>query len=146
MPTAPKLVAGVFFAALAYFLADLIKPYLPDGRDYSNFSLACAALGLVIGWRFTGYRIGRGLGGAVGIGISTAFLFAFWGFLLFSSYEMIRLSLRKAYDGPVEAIRGVIEIAVEYGALVLQPDVIGVLVFGSLFGGWLTRITAARWS
>ncbi len=146
MPTAAKLVASLFFAALAYLLGDMIKPYLQEGVEYPYFSPALAALGLLIGWRFTGYRIGRGLGGAVGIGLSTAFLFSFWGLLLSSFYEMIRLSLRKAYDGPVEAIRGVIEIAVEFGVIVAQPDVLGTLLIGSLIGGWLTRTAAMRWS
>ncbi|WP_424941681.1 TrgA family protein [Aliiroseovarius crassostreae] len=146
MPTASKLVAAVFFAALAYFLADLIKPLLPEGRSYAMFSPAFAGIGLLIGWRFTGHRLGRGLGDAVGIGLSSAFLLAFWGLVLFSGAEMIRLSLRKAYDGPVEAIRGAIEIAVEYVLLIApQPDVMGTLIIGSLAGGVLTRMTAARW-
>ncbi len=147
MPTAPKLVAAVFFAALGYFLADLIKPLLPEGKPYTWFSPSLAALGLLIGWRFTGYRIGRGLGGAVGIGLSTAFLLAFWGLLLFSGAEMLRLSLRKAYDGPVEAIRGVIEISVNYVLMIApHPDVIGAWIVGCIAGGVLTRMAAARWS
>ncbi|MDA5094682.1 TrgA family protein [Aliiroseovarius sp. KMU-50] len=147
MPTAAKLVAGVFFAALAYLLADMIKPYLPDGRSYAAFSPAFAALGLLVGWRFTGQRLGRGLGTVVGIGLSSGFLLCLWGLILFSGYEMVRMSMRKAYDGPVEAMKGMIGIAVDYVLLIApQPDVMVALVLGSLFGGWLTRITSSRWS
>lgn len=146
MPTAAKLVASMFFAALGYLLGDMVKPYLEEGVAYPYFSPGLAALGLLIGWRFTGYRIGRGLGGAVGIGLSTGFLFTFWALLLSSFYEMIRLSLRHAYDGPVEAIRGVIEIAVVFGVQVAQPDVVSTLIVGSVIGGYLTRIVATRWS
>ncbi|MBT2131015.1 TrgA family protein [Aliiroseovarius lamellibrachiae] len=146
MPTAAKLVASIFFAALGWFVADLTKPYLPEGRSFEWLSPGLAAVGLLVGWRFTGKRIGSGMGGAVGIGLSTGFLLWFLGLFSFSGYEMLRLSLRKSYDGPVEAIRAVVEIGLEFGLMLSQPDVIGTLVVGSLLGGWLTQRTARKWS
>ncbi|UWP87863.1 TrgA family protein [Aliiroseovarius crassostreae] len=146
MPTAAKLVAAGFFAALAFMVGNLIIPYLAEGRDYTLFPVGLAGLGLAIGWRFTGYRIGRGLGEPVGIGLSSGALLVFWGFLVFSIYEMLRKTLRNAYDGPVEALRAAVKIAVDYGYDIAQMDVIATLVLGSVFGGWLTGVVARRWS
>ncbi len=145
MPTAAKLVAGIFFAALGWFVADLTKPYLPEGRSFVYLSPGLAAVGLFVGWRFTGKRIGSGMGGAFGIGLSSAFLLWFVGLFAFSFYEMIRLSLRKSYDGPVEAVQAIVEIGLEFGMIMSQPDVIGTLVVGSLLGGWLTQLAARKW-
>ena len=146
MPTAPKLVAAAFFAVLAWFCADLIKPLLPDGTQYGLFSPVSAAFGVLVGWVFCGKRLGQGLGGPVGIGFASSILLSFWVLLTFSGYEMLRMSMRGRYDGPMDALQNLFQIAVDYLFIAATPEVIGTLVIGGVFGGVLTGMAARRWT
>ncbi len=145
MPTTAGLVAAIFFAALGWFCADLIKPLLPEATAVGLFSPVSAAFGAVIGWVFAGRRLYAGLGRGFGIGLTTSALLAFWVLLSFSGYEMLRFSMRMRYDGPIEALQDMFRIMVDYAWLVTTPSVIGTLVIGGLIGGWLTEQAAKRW-
>lgn len=146
MPTAARLVAALFFAALGWFCADLYKPLLAENTAVGLFSPVSAGFGLAVGWVFTGQRIERGLGSGPGIGLTSAALLVFWVLLAFSGYKMVMNSMRKYYDGPVEALQAMFGIAVDYARLALTPEVVGALVVGGLVGGLITEWTARRWS
>lgn len=146
MPTAAKLVAAILTAALGYVVADLIIPHLPE-QDRDNWMReTCAALGLLVGWRFLGWRMGGGFGQAIGLGLSMALVLFVSGMLTFAFYEMIIRSLRKSYDGPFEALQGMMAIAIENLEYVQFSDVIGTLVVGGILVGLLTEAAARRWS
>ncbi len=145
MPTAGRLVAAILLAALGWFTADLVKPYLPEGQPVGLFSPIAAAVGLGVGWLFTGKKLHGGEGSALGIGLSSAVLLAFWVAFIFSGYEMLRRALRKSYDGPTEAASDVFAILVEQGRIAAQVDVVGALVVGGLVVGAITRWVAARY-
>lgn len=146
MPSAPKLVAALFFAALAWFASDLIKAYLPEGTPAGAFSPVNAALGLVIGWRFAGPRFeaARDPARGPGVGLATVFVIAFWALIIWSGNEMVRKSMRGAYNGLFDALNSMMEIAIDQVLLIAHPDVIAVLVVGGLIGGWLGEWVAAR--
>ena len=145
MPTAAKLVAAICLAALGWIVADMIKPLLPEGTQVGLFSPISAAWGAVVGWTFTGKRLGDGTGTAVGIGMGSIFLLGFWVLLSFSGYEMVRLSMRLRYDGPVEALQDMFQIAVDYLKVSASPEVIGALIAGGLIAGVITGFVAKRW-
>ena len=46
----------------------------------------------------------------------------------------------------MEALRGMIEIGIEYFVLIGVPTIILSAIIGGLFGGWLTEWAAKRWS
>ncbi len=146
MPTTARLFAALFFAALGWFTTDLIKPLLPPGTQVGLFAPTAAGFGILVGWFFTGKRLFAGEGGGLGIGLTSSALLVFWVLLTFSGREMLTLSMRKAYDGPVEALQDMFRIAVEYLVLAGIPSVIGTLVVGGLLGGWITDQIAKRWS
>ncbi|MCP5037025.1 MAG: EscU/YscU/HrcU family type III secretion system export apparatus switch protein [Rhodobacteraceae bacterium] len=146
MPTTARLVAALFFAALGWFTADLIKPLLPEGTAVGKFSQISAGFGLLVGWFFTGKRLGASQSGALGMGLASSFLLSFWVLLAFSGYKMVRLSMRSYYDGPVDALQNMFAIAVDYLWLAAVAPVIGALVIGGLIGGWLTGSAAKHWS
>jgi len=146
MPTTAKFVGALFFAALAWFTTDMIKPLLPEGTAVGLFSPISAGLGVLIGWFFTGKRLDAGLGRGLGIGLTSSLLLVFWVLLTFSGYEMLRLSTRMRYDGPVEALQDMFSIALENMLLAATPSVLVALVVGGFFGGWLTEQVAKRWS
>ena len=146
MPTTARLVAALFFAALGWFGADQVKPLLSPGTPTGLFGPVSAGFGLLVGWFFTGKRVGSGEGNRLGIGLTGAFLLAFWVLFTFSGYKMLQNSMRKYYDGPVEALQDMFSIAVDYIFIAAAPEVIATLVLGGLIGGWLAGWVARRWS
>ena len=144
MPTAAKLVAALLLAALGWFAADLVKPYLVEGRPVGLFSPVAAGLGLAVGWAFTGRRLERRTGGAVGIGLASAALLVFWVTVAFSGYEMIMRSTQRRYHGPVDALQGMVELGLDDLRRAAQPDVIIALVVGGLVVGAVTHWVSRR--
>lgn len=146
MPTASKLVAAVLFAALAYYTSDLLKPLLPEGTPAKWLSESNALIGLLCGWKIMGPRGREGLVTGLGIGLTTTVAMTLSAIFIHASIEMVKLSLRKTYDGPVEAVAAVFEICFEHIILISDPTIIGTLIVGGLFCGWLTHWTGQRWS
>lgn len=144
MPTFARLVAAVLFAALAWWTSELIKPLMPDEKPMGIFSELNAAIGLVMGWRVQGARAGRGYNAAIGISLTTIAAIVFWGLLLNSTIVMVQLSLRKAYDGAVEAVVGVVDLMAVHGQIMLDATVIGTLVVGGLVAGMVTEWASRR--
>lgn len=146
MPTAPKLIAALFFAALAWFTCDLIKAHLPEATQTGLFSPLTALIGLLLGWRFTGRKVAqtRGRGRGIGLGLATVFLITFWGLILWSGDEMVRLSMRGRYDGAFDALNGMLEIMVANLPYLAAPDVVATLLIGGVIGGWLVEWSAGR--
>lgn len=146
MPTMPKLVAAVLFAAMAYLAAELFKPAEPPGTQFGQFSLICAAIGAISGWRVMGRKTGLGYGTAVSTGIQTAATFVFFALLLFCIYLMVIESIHMRYDGPIEAVLGVFSLMLKHGQLMLTQSVLGVLLAGGVLGGVITEWASRRWS
>lgn len=144
MPTTARLVAALLLAALGWFTADLVKPYLPEAQPVGLFSPISALVGLGVGWIFTGKKLHGGEGSAVGIGLSSALLLVFWVAFIFSGYEMLQKALRKSYDGPTDAAVDTFAIILDQLKTAAQPDVIAAIVVGGVVAGALTRWTAAR--
>lgn len=144
MPTSARLVGAILLAALGWLGAELVKPYLPEAQPVGWFSPVAAAVGVVVGWSFTGRRLDAGNGTAMGIGLTSAALLALAVVLGFSGYEMVRRSLRVAYDGPVEALQDLVDIALAHLAVAAQPDVALALVAGGLLVGAITQWVARR--
>jgi hypothetical protein len=145
MPTAAKLVAALFFAFLGYFAADMVKTVLPEGTQVRLFSPMCALIGFACGWSMSGQRAGGGLWPSAGYGLTTSMLIVFWSLLLFSGNEMLQRSVRKHYDGGIDAIHGMVMIAINNMMMIATPTVVGTLVLGGLLGGYLAEFAARRW-
>jgi len=144
MPTMARLVAALLLAALGWFTADLVKPYLPEARPVGLFSPISAAIGFGVGWIFTGRKLHGGAGSAAGIGLSSAALLVFWVIFVFAGYDMLQRALRKSYDGPMEGLVDVFAIGLDHAILAAQVEVIAVLVLGGLVVGTVTQWVAAR--
>ncbi|SMH58214.1 TrgA family protein [Maritimibacter sp. HL-12] len=145
MPTMARLVAALMLAALGWFTADLVKPYLPESRPLGLFAPVSAVVGLGVGWIFTGRRLHGGAGSAPGIGLSSVALQVFWVVFIFAGYDMLQRALRKTYDGPMEALVDAFSLMSEHAMLAAQVEVIAVLVLGGLVTGTVVQWVAARW-
>lgn len=146
MPTAARLTAAVLLAILGWFVADLIKPYLTEGRQVSYFTHAAAGVGAAVGWLFCGKKLDRGVGTGPGIGLASAALLVFWAGVLISGYEMVMRSMRRAYDGPVDALQGLVDIFLKDIKTAAQIDVIVALLIGGVVAGVATQWVARRFS
>ncbi|TXH94756.1 MAG: TrgA family protein [Pseudorhodobacter sp.] len=146
MPTAPKLFAAVFFALVAGLAAHLFIPVLPEGTQTKMFRELSAAIGFLCGWLVMGRTVGRGMVEGINRGLVTSVAVLFWCLLLFSIYFMIRKSTRMMYDGPMDAVLGVLELMMEYGALLKHPATPVALLAGGVLGGALTEAVGRRWS
>ena len=146
MPTAAKLVAGIMWALLAWFASNLIKPYFPEGMDLGFFAEVNAALGFLLGWVMAGPR--ANLGGwsaAISYGFTTTVALVVLGVFLHSLVEMVRLSLSRRYEGPVEGLVAVFAMMVDYFALMAKRDVMVTLVAGGIVAGLVTEWAGRRW-
>lgn len=146
MPTAAKLVAAFWFAIVAWFAAELVKPYLPEAMPVGIMSYLSGAIGAMTGWIFLGRRAGDTMTAAYTYGFTASVILSFWCVFYFAFEQMIKRSLDKRYDGATEAIMGMIDLMREYALHMAKVDVILVLLIGGVFGGWLTEKAARRWA
>ena len=145
MPTASKLVAALLMAALAWYVATLIVPYLPEQTKVDLFHPTAAFYGLLVGWLFLGPKAGRGVVNAMGFGLTASVVFLLVASFWFAGYEMIIRSLRRTYEGPIEALEGMFEIAVSNLVYVNHIEIIAVLIVGGFVIGILTELTSRVW-
>ncbi|MEM7720377.1 MAG: TrgA family protein [Pseudomonadota bacterium] len=146
MPTGAKLIGALAFAALAYFISDLIKPLLPEGTNVSRLSEINAIVGLLMGWRVMGKGAGHTYKQSIGYGLTTLAATAFWSLLIWSGHEMLKRSIKMYYDGPVEALQEMAALYVEYARLAAVQEVLLPALVGAIFFSWLTEYFARRWS
>jgi len=102
-------------------------------------------IGLLAGWVVAGSRSGNGYRNAIGYSLTAMVSMVVWGLFIYSSIEMVERSIRKMYDGPVDAVVSVFELAVEYLRTIASFEVIAFLVIGSLICGLVTDFFAQRY-
>jgi hypothetical protein len=88
---------------------------------------------------------GKGYSAAIGSGVRTAVTVAVLALTLFSIVEMLRRSVRLRYDGPGEALAGMLELMWDYGSLMMVPSVLGVLAAGAVIGGIASEWAKSHW-
>ena len=148
MPTGGKLIALIAFAALAYFISDLIKPLLVDteGTRVGMLSPINALVGAAMGWTIMGKGAGKTYRQAFGYGLTTLAATVFWCLIVWSGYKMLVRSVAQRYDGPVHALQGMAELFLDYGKMAAVNEVIIPAIVGAIFMAWLTEFFARRWS
>ncbi|MFN0113047.1 MAG: TrgA family protein [Paracoccaceae bacterium] len=145
MPTAAKLFAALSFLLVCFFAAEITKPHLPEGTVFGWFSEVSALIGLLFGWRVMGPTVGRGYYAAGSAGIRTSALSVLMALFLFSSENMLVQAFRRAYDGPTEAVIGILKVALDYAQMLLKPDVAAVLILGGAGAGLVAEWASRRW-
>lgn len=148
MPTGGKLIGAIVFAALAYFISDLIKPLLADteGTRVAWLSPVNALVGAAMGWTIMGKGAGKSYRQSFGYGVTTLAATVFWCLIVWSGYKMILRSMAMRYDGAVHALQGMAELFLSYARLAAADEVVIPALVGTLFVSWLTEFFAKRWS
>ena len=144
MPTAGKLVSAIGLGALAWFATAVVKAIWPVEQNFGYFSPFAALVGLVMGWRVMGRRLGRGYVQGISAGWTGLFALVFWVVLLLAFYEMIQRSLKLRYDGPFDAALGMGEIALTYLANAAHLPLVGLLLGGAAVLGLVAEAITRR--
>ncbi len=145
MPTAAKLFAAFALAAVTFFTAQVFMPHMEEGTQFGAFVPISTLIGLVCGWRVLGPEAGRGMWSSANAGFKAAMIAAVLALFIFSTEEMLVLAFRRSYDGPGEAIIGVVKLSVDFIQKMFVPDVLIVLFGGGALAGCLSEWAARRW-
>lgn len=146
MPTAAKIVAALALAIVMYVATVNYIPNLPEGTQVHRIREIAAGIGFVCGWWIIGPQPGLTFMESLSNGLKGALVATFWTLMAAASYTMLQRSMRMMYDGVMEAVLGVFQQLVDFGALALAPGVVGVVVIGGMMAGAVARGTARRWS
>lgn len=145
MPTAAKLIAALFLAALGFAVSELIKTQMPASTGFGRFSLVNAVIGFACGWVVVGTRAGRGYAAGISNGFTGVAALVFWGLFVQSANEMVIRSMKNRYDGAVEAFAAVFELFVRLGENLVNVPVISSLILGAVVTGLLSEFAARHW-
>ena len=145
MPTAAKLAAAVLFAIVGWLTANAYVPALGEGVNAGFFREIVAVIGVFVGWLVMGPVAGAGYRAAIGSGWKTTMVLVFFALLFFGIYQMVLLSMKMRYDGPMDAVLDVFNIMLENLKKMLTTEVIGTLVIGGAVAGALTEQAGRRW-
>jgi hypothetical protein len=145
MPTGAKAMAAVCFAIVGWMTANAYVPNMPEAGRVGFLREMVGLLGAIVGWRVMGTSVGKGYVRAIGSGLKTMILLAFFALLLFGIYEMLQLSVRMRYDGPIEAVLDVFQRMMERSVPLLSTGVLGVMLVGGAVAGILTENASRRW-
>ncbi len=146
MTTAARLVAALCLAGLALIGSRYIMTsIMPDTTVFGYFLWVNIVLGLVVGWRVLGSRVGRGMANGISAGITATAALVFWGVTAQAINEMLRLALRHRYGSPMEAVIGVFQLFLDFGAHLLDGGFIGLMVVGAVLSGMLAEVVSRNW-
>ena len=145
MPTAAKLVVALVFAIAGHLTAGGVRENLPEGMPANQLWLWPIVIPIICAWRILGNGVGKGMVNSINVGSYAMVAAVFFTTLVFAVAEMIKLSTRLRYDGPMDAIVNMFGIAVDYGTLLLTPGCLIPIVCGALLGGVLGELAFRRW-
>ncbi|MEL6608915.1 MAG: TrgA family protein [Pseudomonadota bacterium] len=140
MPTAARLVAALSFAAVAAYVSLIIQGYFEDKDPAPNLWWINALFGVIVGWQVAGPKGGQGARAMLGSWLTTTVALIFVCMFFNSAAEMIKRSLRKDYDRPVEAVVAVFEIMLEFAPVTLTQPVLILCFAGGLLAAFLTEV------
>lgn len=146
MPTAARLTSAMALAVLGAYFAYITVPRFTEGSLPGFWYPLCIAAGVWAGWVVMGKRMGNGYSAAVGNGFTGVFAQVFWIFFILAFVDMLQKSMRRSYDGPVEALIDGAQIALEYGGELFSVDLVIALVVGAIAAAFFSEFYAQRFS
>lgn len=144
MPTAARFIAAICLAVVGFLASERIKQIYPFEIAFGNFSLVNLGLGLLVGWIFLGARAGRGYMPAINNGLTSVATLVVWGLLVQSVYKMWNDALKGKFGGFMDSILAVFSNALQFGAIMLEQQLIITLVVGAVVSGLITEFIGRR--
>ena len=145
MPTAAKLVSGIFFALTAYMAAQAFERTLPDHIGTRWFSEVNSVLGFLVGWFTMGPAVGAGWTAAWRKGMGVSVMGLLWSVVLFSFGLMLRQSTKDPFKSLDKGISAVFENLLEFLLAAMTPWVIFILLAGGAVTGIMAEAAHRKW-
>jgi hypothetical protein len=145
MPTGAKAMAAVCFAVVGFITAHTYVQNMEIPTDVGLLREMTAALGAIVGWRVMGNSVGKGYLRSIGSGWKTMLVLIFFALLSFGLYEMLQLSVKMRYDGPIEAILDVFQRMLDRSFPLASVPVLAVMLIGGGIAGLLAENANRRW-
>lgn len=130
---------------IAFFSAEIYKTGYSGPMQWGYFSLISAAIGFLSGWNISGKYAGAGMRAAMGNGLRTSFVIVFYCLILFAVIAMLKRSLMNLYEGIMDALMGIFDYIMQFGAELLRPEPLITLIVGGMLAGILVERTARKW-
>ncbi|MEJ6398857.1 TrgA family protein [Yoonia sp. 208BN28-4] len=146
MPTAGRLAGAVAFAVFGWYIATYAAQFFEEGRTPGYWVPLGVVAGIFTGWVVVGKRTGDGYASGLSNGITGTVTILFWMLFLLSFGDMIGKSMRRRYDGPVEAVVDVFALMGEYALRFAQPDLGTIIVVGGIAAGLFAEFFGKRFS
>uniref|UniRef100_UPI00404857D8 TrgA family protein n=1 Tax=Yoonia sp. TaxID=2212373 RepID=UPI00404857D8 len=144
MPTAARLTAAILFAIVGYFIFTAMVPSFGDDVIPRYLLPLSIGTGLWSGWVLCGPNA-HGVRSGVGTGFTAIVGMVFLIMFILSFVQMIQLSLRRRYDGPMEAIVDVFTLMYENVMMFATPEMGVTLLAGGFIAGFLTGVMGKRY-
>ena len=145
MPDRAKVMAALCLCALAYILSEMVKPQFLEDYNFGYFTHVNMLLGVIVGWTFMGKRAGSGVVPAINNGVTGIASLLFLAVTVQSINEMLRLAMRKRYDGPFEAVLSIIPIGLDYTVLISTIPFWSTAFIGGALSGLIVEAVWQRW-
>ncbi len=146
MPDAARLASAFSLALLGFIVSGQVMPLMPEGTDFGWFTWINVGLGVVCGWAVMGKRAGRGTTAAINNGFTGMVALVFWSLFVQGAYEMFRQAMRNRFDGPFEALASIFTIGMDYGRILLVPNILITLLVGGILAGFFAEYAKNRWN
>ncbi|OYU19731.1 MAG: hypothetical protein CFE34_03695 [Rhodobacteraceae bacterium PARR1] len=146
MPTAAKLMGALLFALIGAAVALRLPAYLPEGMKIGLLLPITLSVSGLLGWRLAGPRSGQqSYSEAAATGLMTVTVTVVTLLLIFGLLEMLRLTQRMIYKGPMEAVIGIFEQAMKFAPHLWHSDLLLVMGIGGLLAGLACEVAGRRW-
>ena len=146
MPAAAKLVGGILFALIGAAVALRLPHYLPEGMKAGLLLPITVVVAGLLGWRLAGTRSGsQSYLDAAATGLMTMTASVLTLLFIFGLLEMLRLTERMIYKGPMEAVIGIFEQALKFAPLLWHADLLLVMAGGGVLAGLACEAAGRRW-
>jgi hypothetical protein len=145
MPTGAKAMAAACFAVVGWITAHVYVQNMDVATSVGRLREITALLGAIIGWRVMGNSVGKGYLRAIGSGWKTMVVLVIATLLAFALLEMLELSVRMRYDGPLEAILDVFQRMLDRSFPLATVPVLAVMLIGGGIAGMLAENANRRW-
>ncbi|WGH78433.1 TrgA family protein [Jannaschia ovalis] len=147
MPTPAKLVSAILFAALCWWVGEMVVRHsLPEGQTVGRMREVLALGGLIVGWKYIGKaatgQTGRGnrIAYVITAGVGAAVIMLILTLALHSAAATLEESLSSKYTEVGLAAEAWMEYALKDFQLAAHPIVLATLFAGSAVVGLLAGI------
>ena len=148
MPTSYRLVSALLYGALAWVVSGMVMEVITaetERQNFGYFQMVNIAIGILVGWIIVGKRLGSDYVTAMGIGFTGMLTLVFWCLFAHAFAEMLRLSLARRFDGPIEALVSVFKLGIDYADFLAHGPILVVMIAGGMLAGVIAEFVKRRW-